>query len=155
MHVVNCVFSSPSMLVEPCSEQGNRVRGISRQILRHVPMLNNACPLHPVNVRQRKRRLALLVDTHVGEANIIVETLTEDYEGHIGNDCQKKLQVSTFRAVWVSHRCSLGKMGLSKDYLLAASFSALAILPCASKGSCSVRLRAMYLSKAPMASFSM
>ena len=84
------VFSSPSILVGPSLEQGNRVGGISRQILRHVPMLNNACPLHPVNVRQRKRRLTHLIDTHVGEADIVVETLTEDYEWHIGNDCQRK-----------------------------------------------------------------
>ena len=63
-------------------EHGNWVRGIRRPGLCHVPMLNDASSIHPVNVRQRNGFLVRLIDTHVDEADIVVEALSE----HRGGD---------------------------------------------------------------------
>ena len=73
-------------------------------------MLDDACPVHPVNVRQRDRLLARLVDTHVDEADVVVEAVAEDGGGDEGDDCRIGLGVSvsapsdihTFRSRWVA-----------------------------------------------------
>lgn len=67
-------------------EHGNWVRGIRRPRLRHVPMLNDAGPIHPVDVRQRNGFLVRLIDTHVDEADVVVEALSEHRGGDERND---------------------------------------------------------------------
>lgn len=67
-------------------EHGDWVRGIRRSRLRHVPMLNNAGSIHPVNVRQRNGFLVRLIDTHVDESDVVVEALSEHRGGDERND---------------------------------------------------------------------
>ena len=57
-------------------------------------MLDNACPVHSVNVGQRNRLLARLVDTHVDEADVVVEAVAEDGGGDEGDDCKTGFGVS-------------------------------------------------------------
>lgn len=49
-------------------------------------MLNDAGPIHPVDVRQRNGFLVRLVDTHVDEADVVVEALSEHRGGDERND---------------------------------------------------------------------
>ena len=85
----------PPVSVQPLLEHGDRVGGIRRPRLRHVPVLDNACPLHPVNVCQRNGFLARLVHTHVDEADVVVETLAEDCGRHKRDDCQSTQSASS------------------------------------------------------------
>lgn len=64
-------------------------------------MLNDTRPIHPVNVCQRNGFLVRLIDTHVDEADVVIEALAEDDRGHERDDCnQEKPFVSFFsRAV--------------------------------------------------------
>ena len=48
-------------------------------------MLDDASPIHTVNIRQRNR-LGVLVDPHVGEADVVVEALAQDLEAGVGDD---------------------------------------------------------------------
>lgn len=52
-------------------------------------MLNKACAVHPVNVCQRDRFLVRLIDTHMDEADIVIEAVTEDYRRNIRDDCSR------------------------------------------------------------------
>lgn len=94
-------FSSPSVCVPSPLEHGNWVRGVRGPRLRHVPMLDNACPIHPVNVCQRNWLLVHLIDTHVDEADVVVEALAEDYVGHKRDNC-KRTRSQPFRATRIS-----------------------------------------------------
>lgn len=79
----------PWTSIKPPLEHRNRIRSIRRPRLRHVPMLNKARPIHPVNVRQRNGLLVCLIDAHVDEADVVVEAMAEDYGGHERNDCKR------------------------------------------------------------------
>lgn len=95
---VSLLFPFHCISVQPPLEHRNRVCGIRRPRLRHVPMLNKACALHPINVRQRNWLLARLIHTHVDEANVVIEAVTEDYGRHKRNDC-RDTRSQPFRAV--------------------------------------------------------
>lgn len=61
-------------------------------------MLNNTCPIHPVNVCQRNGFLVCLIDTHVDEADVVIEALAEDHGGHKRDDCNHSPGSQPFRA---------------------------------------------------------
>ena len=91
-------LSSTSISIQPPLEHGNRVRGIRRPRLCHVPMLNNASSLHPINICQRNGFLARLINTHVGETDVVVEALSEHGGGDIWDDWERDSK-SAFRTV--------------------------------------------------------
>lgn len=88
------LLSFPLTSIWPPLEHRNRVCGIRRPRLRHVPMLNKACSVHPVNVCQRNGFLVHLIDTHVDEADVVIEAVAEHYRGDKRDD-YKELGVST------------------------------------------------------------
>jgi len=71
------------------SEHGDRVRRVPRRLLCHIPMLNDTRPIHTVNVRQRDRQMPLLVNPHMDETNVIVETVPQDCAWHEGDDVRQ------------------------------------------------------------------
>lgn len=56
-------------------------------------MLHNTRAIHPVNIRQRNRLLARLVDPYMNESDMIVEVGPQDCGGDEGDD------VGEFRGV--------------------------------------------------------
>lgn len=93
-HYVSFHFlSSPPICIPPPLEHRNRVRGIRRPRLRHVPMLNKARPLHPINVRQSNGLHAQLINTNMDEADAVIEAMSEDYRGYKGDDLRQFLLI--------------------------------------------------------------
>ena len=74
--------------VQPASEHRNRIGGISGSRLCHVPVLNNARSIHPINVCQRNGFFARNINTHVDETDVVVEVLTKNCGGNERDDCQ-------------------------------------------------------------------
>ena len=79
----------PTTSIQSPLEHCYRVRGIRRSRLGHIPMLNNACAIHPVNVCQRNGFRARRIDTYVNQTNIVIEALTEDYKRDKREDCKR------------------------------------------------------------------
>lgn len=87
--ISSSLLSYPTTSIQPPLEHRNRVRGIRRPRLRHVPMLNKTCAIHPVNICQGNGFLVHLIDTHVDEADVIIEAMTQNYRGNKRDDCQE------------------------------------------------------------------
>ena len=62
-------------------------------------MLHNASPIHAVDVGQCDGLLICLVDPHVCEPNVVVETRAKDRGRHIGDDIDElsRIGISTLR----------------------------------------------------------
>lgn len=131
-------FSSLLSPIRPPLKHRNRVRGIRRPCLRHVPMLDQARPLHPVNVRQSNGLLARLIYTNVDEADAVVEAMSEDCGRYKRDDC-KSTWNQPFRIPHAPrsrhcgsniHRCA-DEVGRMRNllHLLCDNFSSFAILP--------------------------
>lgn len=170
-NIFKLISSPPSVSVQRPLEHRNRVRGIRRPRLRHVPMLNKTRPIHPINVCQRNGFLARRIDTDVDEADIVVEAVAQDHGRNKRDDCKSgeprnqhcppqtvrsasDTYISTQQTLSCKNEARKKERKKNPSDILFANRSSFGIRPWRSKGSCSVRLRAMYLLKAPMASFS-
>lgn len=87
-------------------------------------MLNKTCPIHPVNVCQRNGFLVHLIDTHVDEADVVVEAVAEDYGGDKRNDCKRtRSQLSrTVRRTSVCAGLGRGSMHAEERLLTVRQF---------------------------------
>lgn len=81
---MNRLHQDISNLLKPL-KHGNRVRRVRRPRLRHIPMLNNAGPIHAVDIRQRNW-LWLLIDPDMDQADVAVEVVAQHIEGGVRED---------------------------------------------------------------------